>query len=420
MATLALINIDMHGHVNPTLGLTAELVRSGHRVYFYCAEEFRDAVTGLGAIFMPYPSEFGKATAETAKLQALATADGKAPPRQASVMTRFMAEFARTFGPLQKSLSTVKPDFIIYDFVSLATKIIASNLKVPTIKFFTTYASNEHYNLLSQSFAKHDYPSPEDLQLAQTLIDQQCAAVGYEGISLIQSMGLIDDQNLVFLPRALQPKGATFDSRFHFVGPCFEPVQSAAARALIPKGDGPVLIVSLGSLFHEWPEFFQSCIRAFGNTPWRVVMSIGKRLDRNLLGEIPANINIQAHIPQVALLPQADVFISHGGMNSTMESLSYGVPLVVIPQIEEQGITARQVASLGLGVHLDRSAVDAVALKTAVQQVFTNSSVQEKVATIQEQIQEAGGPKRAREVIESILAMQLTLNVSNNTTTNTY
>ena len=417
MATLALVNIDMYGHVNPTLGLTAELVRGGHRVYFYCAEEFRDAVTGLGAIFMPYPSAFGKATAETAKAQALATADGKAPPRQASVMTRFMAEFATTFGPLQKSLSAIKPDFIIYDFVSLAAKIIASNLKVPTIKFFTTYASNEHYNLLSQSFAKHDYPTTEDLQLAQTLIDQQCAAVGYEGINLIQSMGLIDDQNLVFLPRALQPQGSTFDSRFHFVGPCFEPVNSEEAKALIPKGEGPVLIVSLGSLFHEWPEFFQNCIRAFGNTSWRVVMSIGRRLDRKLLGDIPANINTLAHIPQVALLPHADVFISHGGMNSTMESLSYGVPLVVIPQIEEQAITAKQVANLGLGIHLDRSNVDETALKSAVQQILTDTNIQQKVETAQQQILEAGGPKKAREVIEGILARQACVHTDSHNST---
>lgn len=413
MATIALINIDMHGHVNPTLGLTAELCRRGHQVYFFSTEEFRNTVTPTGARFEVYPSHIGKATAESAKEQALATMAGKAPPKQASALGRALTEFDQTFAPLQRRLSALKPDVIVYDFVSLAAKIIADNLGIPAIKFFTTYASNEHYNLLSESFAKHDYPTLAELQAAQSLLDTHCQRVGFKAPNLVLEMQKIDDRNLVFLPQALQPKGETFDERFDFVGPCFQPATSAAVEELIPAGDGPVMLVSLGSLFHEWPEFYRSCIEAFGNTAWRVVMSIGSRLERKDLGLIPRNFRVESHIPQVALLPLASVFITHGGMNSTMEAQYYGVPLVVIPQIEEQGITARQVAQMALGIHIERPLVDTQALRDAVDRVHNEPLFRNRVAGMREQIEAAGGPARAASIIERMLTGPALASVNN-------
>ena len=321
-------------------------------------------------------------------------------------MVRGMEEFAATFTPLQRSLTALQPDLVIYDFVSLAAQIIIENLGIPSIKFFTTYASNEHYNLLAQSFAKHDNPTQADFQQAQALIDEHCSAAGYPGYPLIVAMNKVAEQNFVFLPRALQPEGLSFDGRFHFVGPCFEPGDTVAAEALIPPGEGPVMVISLGSLFHEWPEFFQNCISAFGNTAWRVVMSIGTRLDPSVLGVIPANFTIRPHIPQVGLLPHADVFITHGGMNSTMESLSYGVPMVVIPQIEEQAITARQVAELSLGVYLDRAEVSVTTLSEAVATVYGSESIRAPVAKMQSNIREAGGPVKASAIVENLLTQE--------------
>ena len=56
-------------------------------------------------------------------------------------------------------------------------------------------------------------------------------------------------------------------------------------------------------------------------------------------------------------------------MNSVMEGLSYGVPLVVIPQISEQRVTARRVQELGLGIAFDREMVTADRLREAVAHV---------------------------------------------------
>jgi len=202
------------------------------------------------------------------------------------------------------------------------------------------------------------------------------------------------------MPRGFQPFGETFDERFQFVGPCVRDSDVAVAASLIPPGEGPVMIISLGSLFHEWPAFYRSCIQAFGGSAWRIVMGVGATLNLAELGPIPENIHVLRHIPQVELLQHADLFISHGGMNSTMESLYYGVPLVVIPQIEEQEVTARRVGDMRLGKYLTRAAVNAQILADTVAWVFGNQEILHNVQGIQEQIQASGGSRRAADLIE--------------------
>jgi UDP:flavonoid glycosyltransferase YjiC (YdhE family) len=40
---------------------------------------------------------------------------------------------------------------------------------------------------------------------------------------------------------------------------------------------------------------------------------------------------VRQQVPQLEILPYTKLFITHGGMNSTMEAVNYGVPMIVIP-----------------------------------------------------------------------------------------
>lgn len=44
MSTVAFLNIAMHGHINPTLPVVAELVRRGHPVNYHVTPDFAEAV----------------------------------------------------------------------------------------------------------------------------------------------------------------------------------------------------------------------------------------------------------------------------------------------------------------------------------------------------------------------------------------
>jgi MGT family glycosyltransferase len=86
-------------------------------------------------------------------------------------------------------------------------------------------------------------------------------------------------------------------------------------------------------------------------------------------------------------------------MNSTMESLRFGVPLVVVPQMWEQEMNGRRVQELGLGLALDRDTVTGESLRAAVEQVVHDSGVHTRLQSMQDEIRRAGGYQRAAEAI---------------------
>ena len=122
------------------------------------------------------------------------------------------------------------------------------------------------------------------------------------------------------------------------------------------------------------------------------------------LGPLPANVDVRRYAPHLDVLRHARLFISHGGMNSTMESLHNGVPLVVVPQSNEQRANALRVAELGLGRHLAREDITVQSLREAAAQVTGDTSVTDRVRAMRERMHAVDGPAVAADAIEAHLA----------------
>src|SRR5262249_13533151 len=57
-------------------------------------------------------------------------------------------------------------------------------------------------------------------------------------------------------------------------------------------------------------------------------------------GPQPPNVRIERYIPQAELLPYIDVCLNHGGYNTVIEPLTYGIPQVVLPLAADQPVLA--------------------------------------------------------------------------------
>jgi len=77
--------------------------------------------------------------------------------------------------------------------------------------------------------------------------------------------------------------------------------------------------------------FLQKLVNTVRDAECIVVISIHSITERNSFHDIPDNVYFLKAVPQLEILKQADVFITHGGLNSIKESIHAGVPMLVYP-----------------------------------------------------------------------------------------
>ena len=103
----------------------------------------------------------------------------------------------------------------------------------------------------------------------------------------------------------------------------------------------------MGSIISS-KAFCHKCIKSFRNKDVSVILSTGK-VDPAELGTLPDNIYARSFVSQLDILKHADLFITHGGMNSVSEAMYFGTPMLVIPLLNDQPINAAQVERLKIG-----------------------------------------------------------------------
>jgi MGT family glycosyltransferase len=198
--------------------------------------------------------------------------------------------------------------------------------------------------------------------------------------------------NLVYTLREYQPYAEAFpDEQYKFLGPSIYKRQSKPFDFV--KGEKPVVYISLGTIVKGAKKFFQQCIEAFRDEPVNVIISTGKTFDAQKLKNIPSNVQIYPSVPQIEVLRMADVFVTHGGMNSISEALVYGVPMIVIPFMTDQPVNAGQVETLGLGKRVEYKSINSLALKESVLSVLSDEEIKANLANAQKWIVNAPGNK---------------------------
>lgn len=393
---IAFVSLGAFGHINPTLALVTELVKQGVRVTYFTTEAFRNIIEPTGAKFVAVPSWM----AENDKHN-----DGEKKEDDggvaAAVPFLFLNEAGAYIDTILDTLHDDKPDAIVHDFAGIAGTIAADNLNVPNVMLYTSYPSNDSYSVAA---GFESCPADHPLRKAAAGI-----AAGYAekyGCRVMTVKEIFDghgDFNLVMIQKKLVPNYESFDDSFVFTG-----VQIGKRTAFgswkAPDNGKPLLYSSLGTAFNNWPEYYPILFDAVRDLDINVFAALGS-IDPASLKDIPANVEVGQMVPQLDILSQASVFITHAGMGGTGEAIYYGVPMIAIPQMEEQAITARQIEKLGLGVaFLDKSAITSEALKTAIQKLLTEPSYKAAAEQFSADMKTLGGAKASAEALLHFLS----------------
>ncbi|HEX7360854.1 MAG TPA: macrolide family glycosyltransferase [Bryobacteraceae bacterium] len=394
MSRICMLGHPAAGHTNPTLPIIAELVRRGEQVVYFSSEPFRARVEQTGAEFRAYGAHelFERNLSRGGMLGGMAGLIGT----------------AETILPaLLEQVRAVRPDYLLLEAHAVWGNLVAQIVGVPTVTLSSMLAMNERL-LTSGQLIEHLYgaaPHAHALaglhglstyfDAARRLCHQYC--VNCPG--MINYLGNRQALNIVLTSRDFQIGGNAFDESYKFVGPSL-PEQIEPHRLPLNTSVGQSLIyISLGTMYNDSLEFYRTCFEAFGRWPAQVVMAVGHRLDRSKLPEPPANFMVRDYVPQLAVLSQASLFLTHGGLNSVHEAMYCGVPMVVLPSQADHHVVANQVHKVGAGVVLNRSEAAPERLAALAERVLGDAGFRRKSAAMGQTLRTAGGCKRAADEI---------------------
>ncbi|WP_206603060.1 nucleotide disphospho-sugar-binding domain-containing protein [Leptolyngbya ohadii] len=107
-------------------------------------------------------------------------------------------------------------------------------------------------------------------------------------------------------------------------------------------------------------------------------------------------------MPQLEVIAQSSLTITHGGLNTVLDSLGHGVPIVAIPITFEQPGTGSRIRWIGVGEVIPVDRLSVPILQSAIRQVLTNPLYRQNARRIQQAIERSGGVGRAADIVERV------------------
>ena len=149
---------------------------------------------------------------------------------------------------------------------------------------------------------------------------------------------------------------------------------ASSSRRTSPRGcdadpGTPLVYVSFGSFLSVRADVLAKVVDALRPLPVRVALAIGSA-DPAVVGDVPSGWLVREFLPQVALLERAALAVTHGGNNSVTESLTCGVPMLVLPFSTDQFAGAAAVENAGVGEVLDPNAVTVAELRSTLNSIL--------------------------------------------------
>jgi MGT family glycosyltransferase len=164
-------------------------------------------------------------------------------------------------------------------------------------------------------------------------------------------------------------------------------------------GDGGLVYLSLGSLGSADVDLMKHLVEVLAATPHRYIVSTGPRADEF---ELADNMWGEPRLPQTSIIPKCDLVITHGGNNTTTESLHFGKPMIVLPLFWDQYDNAQRVEELGFGVRLDTYRFEDKQLQGSIDALLTYKELRSRMDVNGQKIRSRDGKVVAADLIEEV------------------
>ena len=405
------------GHLHPFGAIVRELQRRGHRVTALNIEDVRAKCEAEGLEFLPVGEDTMPPGSWAQYWTPIATSTGlaaiRATARAHRRITRAMCEGTP---PAHEKLGF---DGLLVDQIQFQGKVIADHLGLPfvtVIPFIPLHRDAEGERpppFLPLGPAEGRWHRRLVNRLGFAVLDVLARPVMRESNAFARRWGTrrlrrADDSYSSLLQIAQCPAG------LDFAGPGRGPVSYVGSllddeRTPTPfpferlDPDRPLVYVSLGTLHTQRPEIYRTMLDALDQLPVQGVVSLGHWLDERVAAIRSDRHIVVPFVPQTEIIRRASVVVTHAGMNTVVDALAAGKPMVMLPITNDQPAVAKRVELAGAGIRVPLRRLRADRLRDAIKDVLESPSYRAQAEALRDEIAQAGGVRRAADLIEAAL-----------------
>ena len=429
--TLLVVSPDYASHLLPLLALAAPWARAGNRVVVATGPGVSERVTEAGFEWVPLVLGRGsnpgvartqdQPRGEDENLAAFFEAS-----RHGMVATlRLQAELRRNdllWQPGETARRTVEvveavaPDAVVVDHLAFGATLGLRAAAAPYVDVVLGHPSalplaGERYGVPPAwpacfrpslaEFAGLERLADEVARLFTADYNRALREVSPTAAGVDDAFGAHGDLVLYSYPEALHDPGRAprLPVDHAFLGSLVrDEAPDVETAAWLGREPGrPLIVVSFGTFLSARADVLAKVAAALRGLDVRVALATGSA-DQATLGPLPLDWLVRPFLPQVALVREAELAVTHAGNNGVTEALNAGVPLLVLPFSTDQFAVAADLERTGLGLAADPNAVAAEAIREAVVALL-GDPYRSAAAALGSELRADPGPARAMRAI---------------------
>jgi MGT family glycosyltransferase len=419
---IGFLSLPLTGHLNPMTALARKLKSRGHEAVFFGVPDIEPVARAADLDFVPFgeneypPGSIAKKWGGVANLHGLDVVR-----YTARELTPDLIKVALEHLP--GKIVETGVNALILDTAYRFIEIVPMHLRLPYVQIWNVL----HFDSSgSTPLALYSWPhetSPEALArnveglqifreyreaimpIAQSYAERNRLEIDWSNSAATVSKLAVITQT----PKEFDFPIPHLPPQFHYAGPFHdnqgrEPISFAWEKLT----DKPLIYASMGTLVNGLNKVYDTILEAVGRfSEMQVVLSVGRNVSPDDLGPIPSNTIVVRVAPQIELLKRAALCITHAGLNTALEALAQGVPMVAIPIGYDQPGVAARIAYHGVGEFVEIGNLTAQHLSELIAKVTANPKYRVKARWFQKVLAETPGLDIAADIIERIFEEHL-------------
>jgi zeaxanthin glucosyltransferase len=412
---IGFVSMPLSGHLNPMTALARRLQSRGNEVVFFGVPDVEPFARAAGLDFVPYGEREYPVGSIDKVYSSVAQLHGFEVVRHSCMdlnpdLTRV------TFDYLAEKFAATGVEAVVIDTIHFFIELVPLSMSIPYVHIWNVLHLDFSGATPACLFSSPLDTSPEGLSRNAVNLHKMNAILGplaEIARSYSDKVGLRIDWNdpaatvsklavITQTPKEFDFPGIPWPAQFHYAGPFHDD----EGREPVPfpwdkLTDKPLIYASLGTLVNGLNDVYKHILEAVEPLEdVQVILSVGKNINPENLGPIPANTIVVRSAPQIELLKRSALCITHAGLNTTLESLARGVPMVAIPIGYDQPGTAARIAHHGTGEFIEVDELTTDRLRVLIEKVLHDSTYRERAVYFQKVISKTQGLDVAADIIE--------------------